>query len=1044
MTLQELVKLFILQKNHHQDTQNLDHKKAFEDEHARLLADAEVVREDVMAPALFKGQPKIPFVLLKPKAADPKSPKPLIIHTHGGPGVYMDKDNPHAEIAYFLSQGYVVACPNYRGSTGYPIIGDDAAGWKIWKDLSKDKHHIYGPEDVFAVAKYVQQMPFVDTKKIFLRGGSFGSFINSHLLVGVKKGLYENIFRGAHFSGGVKYPAAAAMPDDISLLITHSVVDDIAPFADARMFMEKTLLKELSYEITDVKPASVQTLVVHKGNHHLIDPRLRLGDESSQSYQEMVRYLEYTTGFIEELNAGKFFQPVDCYDQYKEVLRDRVTERDVSEDVLQRVHTYMYTHPEQTTKAESAKLETNTASAKLATDTASAKLATDTASAKSATDTASAKSATDTASAKSATDTASAKSATDTASVKSATDSESAKSETDTAPVKQNTTSASMHSLSLEATEEVYYGPTLALLKLQLGNAFTGDVQKDLRLYFQQHFAPISWTEERNKLNNAGRMILDNAAFFDQMVLAINEEEAVLKENPDHMVMYHTAENNSLQLYTFINLWQNMLLGKPVTKLDVIDEMRLYDFMKTSFEDIDIFLHKMRSRDKPDGIFNNIPGFSERALACNPALISNPHSTASCSLWWYFNAKDCERVPSASVIGELLKILGIYSPERLDRYLQLFEREKNSLIDSPQALLQQMFVPYDVAEQSAYMCQIWGEEFAQNDMALQSPSVVRSLTKDPDLFEERLLRNKKAFTNFGDCEGFGDTAKGFKYSNTLQMRYLPRKDEGVVTNSYFRSDKSHHDFVAKLSQLIKEDFADYLALGSTIPDFILDGAEAAKKLVYNQGRLAFFTPKSTLNYEAFYKQQEQLYKGLVQNPRKQIYGGITALDVATKTKLQTQLRASTGGKVSPHRVHPYSLCLYLKGYTYFDLLKEAATAVILQPHIGTNIEKYARESLDFVMKMVELFSIPSSAETVELYAHNCQRLVEQLQFKVTTHKFNAEQHSFFKSSTGEDYVEGYIWSQELTTAITPVLRYARLAKQKDYGYDISSSMMGLY
>ena len=118
-------------------------------------------------------------------------------------------------------------------------------------EKSRNKHHIYGPQDVFSVTKFAQQMPFVDPQKILLRGGSFGSFINSYLLVGVRKGIYENIFRGAHFSGGVKYPAPSTMPDDIPLLITHSEADDIAPYADARIFMEKMLLKELAFEVRD-------------------------------------------------------------------------------------------------------------------------------------------------------------------------------------------------------------------------------------------------------------------------------------------------------------------------------------------------------------------------------------------------------------------------------------------------------------------------------------------------------------------------------------------------------------------------------------------------------------------------------------------------------------------------------------------------------------------------------------------------------------------------------------------------------------------------
>lgn len=974
MTLKQLIRLYILQKNHHQDALHPDHKRVFEEEHTKLLADIEVVKEDVMAPPLFKSQPKIPFVLFKPKVADPKNPRPLIIHTHGGPGVYMDKDKPHAEIAYFLSQGYVVACPNYRGSTGYPLVGDDEPGWGAWKERSKDKHHIYGPEDVFTVTKYVQQMPFVDRTKIFLRGGSFGSFINAHLLVGVKKGKYENIFRGAHLSGGVKYPIAATMPDDIPLLITHSVADDIAPFADARIFMEKTLLKQLSYELADTSVNSVQIFVAQKGNHHLIDPRLELDDVSSTSYLEMVRYLEYTTGFIETLSAGKPFQVVDSYEQFKEVMSDRDDDEDVSIEVLKRVYAYKHMHHDKkATKTEPLTLVGPPVPGVSLSSAVSA---------------------------------------------------------------------ISPLTLAPAPSSKRYYGPTLALLKLQLGEEFTGDIRADLVNYLQKHFAPVDWSKDRKRLINAGKMILDNAAFFDQMVLAVNREEAFLKLNPDHMVMYHTAENNCLQLYSFINLWQAILRGKPTTQLDTIEEMRLFDFMKTTFDDIEVFLHKMRRREKPDGVFNNIPGFAERAAACNPTLISNAHSTASCSLWWYFNAKDNERGPIAVVVGEMLKVLGIHSPERVARYLQLFERAKQSLQDSPQALFQQIFVPYSIAKKSAYMCQIWGEEFSRNDMALASPSIVRELTHAPEIFEHRLRLNKKAFTNFGDCEGFGDSDKGFNYANTLQIRYLPRKDTAIVTNSYFRSVEGHQNFVSELSELINEDYADYLAFGSEVPDFVLVGAGTAKKLAYSQITSTFFPPKAKINYEAFYKQQEQLHKGLVQNPCKETYGGIISLDVATKTKLQVKLRESTDGKESPHRLYPYSLCRYLKGYTYYDLLKEAATAVILKSHIGTRLEPYSKDSFDFVMEMIDLFSIPSSVES-EMSGDRYQSFYKVMQFELVKHDFNPEQHSFIQPASGV-YYESALLSQELRTAVACVLTHARLAKEKGYGHDISDRTLALY
>lgn len=1036
MTLQQLLRLYILQKNHHQDPENEGHKKAFMEEHAKLLAEARVVREYGMAPSLFKGQPDIPFVLLKPKAADPKTPRPLIVHTHGGPHVYMDKDQPHAEIAYFLSQGYVVVCPNYRGSTGYPKIGTDPSGWELWQDLSKNKHHKLGPDDVFTVAKCAQQMPFVDPKKVFLRGASFGSFINAHLLAGVKKGIYENIFRGAHFTGGLKYPVASAMPDDIPLLITHSTADNTSPFADARIFMEKLLLKELAFEVRDVKQTSIQVFIATRGDHHLIDPRLELGDENSQSFRELTNHLEHSTGFIEALSTGKLYQPEDCYDQYKMVMDHRVFERDISEDVLQRIHAYRSIHPDNKPSEDTGSSQTAPNSLIDLNLSASKSTSKEAPSVISMTPIGSSTVSEISALGTSSSSVSENNSETSSESIYENSDEVSSDFSSDDESEIPETSSLSLSVIPAVKTK-LFYGPTLALIKLQLGEQFTGDIQKDLRVYLTSHFAPVNWSNLKERLVHAGRDMVNDEQFFDQMVDVIRKEEAFLKDHTDHMVTYHTAEYSALHVYCFIQLWINMLLGKSITKLTVIEEMRLYDFMKTTFDHIDILLHKMHGREKPEGVFNNIPGFADRVIAGNPSPFSNAHSTAACSGKWFFDAKARQPVPAKKIIAEFFKILGIYSEARVERYLQLFEQEAANLEESPQALLQQMFEPYEGSEQSAYMCQVWGEEFAANDMELHSPEVISDLIENPELFEQRLRQNKTAFTNFRNCPGFGDTDKGFNYANTLQIRKMLRKGRRTVINSYFRNESAHHECVERLRPLIEEDFADYLAVGLPLPEFILAGAEAVKKSAYSKSDLAFFTPNTKVNLEAFYKQQEQLYNGLVQNPSKEIYGGIVELDAANKTQLQMQLRSANSGKPTAHKVYAYSLCTYLKGYTYYDLLKEAANEMLLNG-ANPNVDNYA-----FTLRMVNLFSTPASVEQVEITLDNYRRLATLLRTQVGQYNFKPLKHSFIRDSVACSDEES--WTRDLESAVDCVLRHANVAKDLSKGDDIEPSrVMSLY
>lgn len=964
ITLKQLIKLYILQKNAHLYSNDLSLGfsaiKEYEHEYKKLMADVEYESSDMMASFLFENQPDIPFVLFKPKSATEQQPAPLIIHTHGGPNVYMDKKKFHAEIAYFISHGFVVACPNYRGSTGYPDIGEDPEEWKKWETMSRDKHHIYGPQDVFTVTKFVQKMPYIAKEKIYLRGGSFGSFINAHLLAEIKKGTYESIFKGAHLSGGVKYPIPSSMPEDIPLLITHSIKDSIAPFSDARIFMEKMLQKQLSFELEGVVLDNIQTFVSHSGDHHLIDPELQLEEGGSSAYMELVTYLQYTTEFIDALVHERKYQLIDSYDQFKLVMTDKDSEADPASEVLQRVYSYQQTR----LSAQKRVLENNIFSSK--------------------------------------------------------------------------------SSLNGCLTQDRTYGPTCSLLKLQLRKHFTGHIKTDLTTYLQNHFTPVNWSVDRNRLTEAGNTILSDETFVEQMVQVIENEERLLRQYPDHMVMYHTAEPNSLQLYTFINLWLEILRNQPIHELPVIKELRLYDFMKNTFDDVKVFLLKMRQlRISEEVVFNNIPGFPERAIACNPALISNSHSTASSSFWWYFNAKENDRAPIETIIKDMLKMLGIYSQERMDRYLQLFGKEKERLDKSPQALLQQILVPYSIAEKSVYVCQIWGEEFKSNNINLASPKIIRELINDPILFEQKLRKNQQAFTNFDECDDFGDIKHGFNYSNFLQLRYLPRNNKEIITYSYFRSLNAHQQFVTALSQLIREDYADFLAYGSTLPDFVLQDAEATKQTLMSQTRLGIFNPKKRLNLYAFEVQQQELYKGLVQNPNKELYGGIIELTQENKAKLQERLRA-VNGKESSHSVFTFSLCLYLKGYTYYDLLKEASAAVFLNDKLLPQYRKNAEETVKFIMEMVDLFSIPSAIKNVAISSANYHKLYDLLRGRAHKYEYNPQKHQFIQPAGRHHYYEDYLFGLELTSAINSVLMHARLAKKFGYGDDVDSAMERIY
>ena len=78
----------------------------------------ELANEEFVMPEeiQYKGMDgvKIPALLFRPK----ETPAPAVVMIHGGPNWHYSAEwNPI--MAHLASRGYVVLCPNYRGSTGY-------------------------------------------------------------------------------------------------------------------------------------------------------------------------------------------------------------------------------------------------------------------------------------------------------------------------------------------------------------------------------------------------------------------------------------------------------------------------------------------------------------------------------------------------------------------------------------------------------------------------------------------------------------------------------------------------------------------------------------------------------------------------------------------------------------------------------------------------------------------------------------------------------------------------------------------------------------
>jgi dipeptidyl aminopeptidase/acylaminoacyl peptidase len=138
------------------------------DPNLALLAELNMAKpESVEIPV--EGGVKMQMWILKPPGFDPKKKYPVAFLVHGGPqGAWEDGWSFRWCPELWAAQGYVVALPNPRGSTGF--------GQKFVDEISGD----WGGKcyrDLMAGADYVESLPYVDKARIGAAGASFGGYM---------------------------------------------------------------------------------------------------------------------------------------------------------------------------------------------------------------------------------------------------------------------------------------------------------------------------------------------------------------------------------------------------------------------------------------------------------------------------------------------------------------------------------------------------------------------------------------------------------------------------------------------------------------------------------------------------------------------------------------------------------------------------------------------------------------------------------------------------------------------------------------------------
>ncbi len=130
------------------------------------IQEADLVAAKVVRYKSFDGL-EIPAIYYKPQQASASKKVPAIVFVHGGPGgqagVYY-----FSLIQYLVNHGYAVLDVNNRGSSGY--------GKTFYKMDDRD-HGNKDLKDVVWGKKYLASLPYIDSSKIGILGGSYGGYM---------------------------------------------------------------------------------------------------------------------------------------------------------------------------------------------------------------------------------------------------------------------------------------------------------------------------------------------------------------------------------------------------------------------------------------------------------------------------------------------------------------------------------------------------------------------------------------------------------------------------------------------------------------------------------------------------------------------------------------------------------------------------------------------------------------------------------------------------------------------------------------------------
>lgn len=194
-----------------------------------------------------RGDPVQMFVTFPPRF-NARRKHPVLHVIHGGPyaaagDTFSYRWNTHV----FASRGHVVAAVNYHGSSGY--------GFRF-HDCIVGRQGRFETQDVEAGTDWLRAQPWVDRRRIFAAGGSYGGFLVAWMNGNVPAGRYQ------------AYVCHAGVFDRVATFSADSYLH--RPKDLGALFWEKPAKVRAQSPCTFAHRMETPTLVIHGANDYRV------------------------------------------------------------------------------------------------------------------------------------------------------------------------------------------------------------------------------------------------------------------------------------------------------------------------------------------------------------------------------------------------------------------------------------------------------------------------------------------------------------------------------------------------------------------------------------------------------------------------------------------------------------------------------------------------------------------------------------------------------------------------------------------------------